>query len=99
MNEKGYSWPEAMLTLTIVLIIFGTLLPLATKTTAAIHTKKQLMRAAETAYHGSILFKAYGIDSGTHTIDDLNYNWKIGGNFVCVSYLVIDKEEEKCLDY
>ncbi|MFD1926574.1 hypothetical protein ACFSFY_00605 [Sporosarcina siberiensis] len=99
MNEKGYSWPEAMLTLLIVLIVFGTLLPLATKTTSFIHAKKQLMRAAETAYHGSILYKAYRIDSGTHTIEDLNYDWKIDDNSVCVSYLVIDKEEEKCVDY
>ena len=29
MNEEGYSWPEAILTLTIVIVIFGTLLPFA----------------------------------------------------------------------
>ena len=29
MNEGGYSWPEAILTLTIVIVIFGTLLPFA----------------------------------------------------------------------
>ena len=31
MNEGGYSWPEAILTLTIVIVIFGTLLPFASQ--------------------------------------------------------------------
>ena len=64
MNEGGYSWPEAILTLTIVMIIFGTLLPLASSMTSKLQMKKAQMYAAETAFQGAIYFKAYGLMEG-----------------------------------
>ena len=64
MNEGGYSWPEAILTLTIVMVIFGTLLPLASTMTSKLQMKKMQMYAAETALQGAIYFKAYGLTGG-----------------------------------
>ena len=61
MNEEGYSWPEAILTLTIVIVIFGTLLPFASLVTSKLQMKKAHMYAAETAHRGAIYFSAYGL--------------------------------------
>lgn len=52
MNEGGYSWSEAILTLMIVMTVFGTLLPLATTMTLKLQMKKSQMYAAETALQG-----------------------------------------------
>lgn len=98
MDEKGYSWPEALLTLTILLVVFGTLLPLATHMTSSLHQKKQTMRAAETAYQGMITYSAYGIRQGTRIIEDVTYDWLIEGDSICVSYVLVDKVAKKCVD-
>lgn len=98
MDEKGYSWPEAVLTLTILLVIFGTLLPLATHMTSILYQKKQSMRAAETAYQGMIIYNAYGIKEGTRIIEDATYDWLIEEDSICVSYVVGDKAAKKCVD-
>ena len=99
MDEKGYSWPETMLTLTIVIIIFGTLLPLATKLTTVLYNKEQSMRATETAYQGSILYNTYGINEGTRSVEGSSYNWLIEREAICVTYLVDDKAAIKCVNY
>ena len=86
MDEGGYSWPEAILTLTIVIIIFGTLLPFATKVTSKLQMKKAQMHATETAYQGAIYFNAYGMKEGITSIEGVNYDWTVEGHSVCVSY-------------
>ena len=99
MGEKGYSWPEAMLTLTILIVIFGTLLPLATNITSLLHNKHHSMRAAETAYQGAITYSAYSIAEGTRSIDGVHYKWIVEENKICVSYIVSDEVNSKCVDY
>ena len=97
MNEGGYSWPEAILTLTIVIVIFGTLLPFASTVTMKLQMKKVDMYAAETAYQGAIYFNAYGLEEGVRQIDGVDYDWTIAGQSVCVSYKVADKVFNKCV--
>ena len=63
-NENGYSWPESMLTLVIVTVIFGTLLPLYSHMSTRLELKKLGMHAADSAYHGAILYKSYGMIVG-----------------------------------
>ena len=86
MNEKGYSWPEAILTLTILIVIFGTLLPLATKVATTLHNKKLSMYAGETAYQGAIYFSAYGFMEGVRFFDETQFDWIIKGKSICVTY-------------
>ncbi|MEK5038835.1 hypothetical protein [Sporosarcina sp. FSL K6-3457] len=97
MNEGGYSWSEAILTLMIVMTVFGTLLPLATTMTLKLQMKKSQMYAAETALQGAIYFKAYGLLEGGREIDGIDYDWSIEGQAVCVSYRVVDKDIRKCV--
>lgn len=97
MSEGGYSWPEAVLTLTIVIVIFGTLLPFSSIVTSKLHVKKAHMYAAETAYQGAIYFRAYGLMEGVRQVDGVDYDWTIDGQSVCVSYEIVEKVFNKCV--
>lgn len=97
MNEGGYSWPEAILTLTIVIVIFGTLLPFATTVTSKLQIKKAQMYAAETALQGAIYFSSYGLREGVRQVEGVDYEWVINGQSVCVSYMIVDKAFSKCV--
>ncbi|MHA6259504.1 hypothetical protein ACXYMX_06250 [Sporosarcina sp. CAU 1771] len=98
MDENGFSFVEALLTLTILITVFGSLLPFASHMTSVLIQKKQAMRAAETAYQGMILYSAYGIELGSRTIEDDSYDWIIDGNTICVYYITDQKEAMKCVD-
>ncbi|WP_203246922.1 hypothetical protein [Sporosarcina beigongshangi] len=97
MNEGGYSWSEAILTLTIVMVIFGSLLPLATTMTSKLQMKKMQMYAAETALQGAIYFKAHGLTAGYRQVDEVDYHWSIEGQAVCVSYHMVEQPIRKCV--
>ncbi len=97
MNEKGYSWLEAILALTVIVIVFGTLLPLATNMTTMLFNKKIMMNAAETIYHGAILYKSYGINEGVHHIDGYAYEWVVKAQSICVSYKLDGEVQTKCV--
>ena len=99
MDEKGYSWPEAVLTLTIIVVIFSTLLPLATKMTTTLHNKKIAMHAAETAYKGTIAYHAYGVREGEQSIEGIQFNWIVHGHSICVSYSPSTEVVTTCVDY
>ncbi|MGN7387822.1 hypothetical protein [Sporosarcina sp. SAFN-015] len=96
-NEKGYSWPESILSLVILTVIFGTLLPLYSHASTRLEMKKLGMHAAESAYHGAILYQAYGLIAGENHIDKTIYRWSVQGEGICVSYQFIEREFEKCI--
>ncbi|MFS0575200.1 hypothetical protein AB1K83_06185 [Sporosarcina sp. 179-K 3D1 HS] len=96
MNDKGYSWPEAILTLTIAFVIFGTLLPFGAHMSFKLYEKKKTMHAMEVALKGAILYQAYGGMAGTIHIEDVSYDWKVSEEVVCVSYDHAGKVEMKC---
>ncbi|MCG7336367.1 hypothetical protein MHZ95_13950 [Sporosarcina sp. ACRSM] len=97
MNEEGYSWPEAILTLSVIMMVFYTLLPLATAMTIRLHLNKLEMYAAETALQGAISFHAYGLIEGSRQFEEVDYQWVIEGQAVCVSYLVNEEKKMKCV--
>ena len=97
MNEEGYSWPEALLTLAIVMLIFGTLLPFASAITAQLQLKKLEMYAAETALQGAVYFKAHGLTGGIRRFEKVDFHWAIEGQSICVSYKPEVEELIKCV--
>ncbi|MGG0642890.1 hypothetical protein ABE021_02935 [Sporosarcina gallistercoris] len=86
MNESGYSWPEAMLTLTIMVVIFSTLLPLSFRMLSGLEHKKHEMRAKETLYQGALLYKTYGISEGVRTEEGIDYEWSAENGQLCVTF-------------
>lgn len=98
-NEKGYSWPESILSLVIITVIFGTLLPLYSHMSSRLEVKRLGMHAAESAYHGAILYRAYGMVAGTNRIEKTLYNWSVDSEGICVTYHYIEKKFEKCIAF
>lgn len=98
MNEKGQSWPEAMLSLLVVLVIFGSLLPMANILTSSVTEKKQAMIATQTAYQAAILYKSSGQTTGHRSHEDLHYNWTISDRQICVAYDIQQIENQRCVN-
>lgn len=96
MNESGYSWPETILTLTIMMVVFSTLLPFSFQMLAGLESKKQDMRAKETMYQAAILYTNYGITSGMRKEDATEYSWFADGDRLCVSYLNNNNKLKVC---
>ena len=94
-NEKGYSWPESILSLVIVTVIFGTLLPLYSHMSERLEMKRLGMHAAESAYHGAILYNSYGMMAGANRIDGTIFNWSVENEGICVTYQFIEQEFRK----
>ncbi|MDV6377894.1 hypothetical protein ORD22_06410 [Sporosarcina sp. GW1-11] len=86
MNEKGQSWPEAMLSLAIIMIIFSSLLPMAMKLTTSVVAKKHMMIAAQTSYQAAIHYRASGQMAGVRTHEELEYQWTVNNEEICVIY-------------
>lgn len=97
MNEKGYSWPEAILTLGIMVVIFGSLLPFASVMIDKLNDKKLAMYAAETAMQATIVWRMHGVFEGNRIMDDVVFEWVIVEHGICVEYLSRDKVEKKCI--
>ncbi|MCM3757010.1 hypothetical protein M3197_05850 [Sporosarcina aquimarina] len=96
MNESGYSWPEAILTLTIMMVIFSALLPLSFRMLSGLENKKHEMRAKETMYQGALLYTSYGISGGVRTEEGTEYEWTVVNNRLCVNYPTSNKTEMIC---
>lgn len=98
MNEKGQSWPEAMLSLFIVMTIFGSLLPMSTKLTAVLDSKKQSAIAAETGYQAAVHYRTHGRLAGSRVHEGRTYDWVVSAASICVTYASVQKEEYKCIE-
>ncbi|MBB4825711.1 hypothetical protein HNO89_002947 [Sporosarcina luteola] len=96
MNDRGYSWPEALLVLLLTTVIFGTLLPFATKMAVDLANKKKVMLAARTAYQGAIIHSAYGTIFGVEEVEGTQFEWIIHGMSVCVTYTNLGEDIRLC---
>ena len=67
--------------------------------TTMLYDKKLAMHAAETLYHGAILYNSYGINEGVLRIDGDSYEWVVKTQSICVSYKLDGEVMTKCIDY
>ena len=96
MTESGYSWPEAMLALLIMMLVFSTLLPLSVQMLAGLDEKKYEMWAKETMYQGALLYTSYGIMSGIRVEQGMEYRWTANKDQLCVQYMRKETNETLC---
>ncbi|GKV64598.1 MULTISPECIES: hypothetical protein [unclassified Sporosarcina] len=99
MDEKGHSWPEAMLSLVIIMVIFSSLLPMASHLTLAIQMKKHTMIAAETSFQAAIHYRTGGQEAGVRTHEGRDYRWTVMLNEICVEYDEQHGQQSKCVAY
>ncbi|MFF3101850.1 hypothetical protein [Viridibacillus arvi] len=96
-NDKGNALPETLLTLVIILTIFGTLLPVLQMMKGTLSDKKMAMYAAETAYQASQRVEQGEQLQGSRTIESVNYRWYFMNNEVCVFYENLKGQQQKCI--
>jgi hypothetical protein len=99
MNERGNSFVEAMLSLMIMLLIFGTLLPLFQTLNEKKITMEKRYHAHRVAYY--VVVKQLMSDkpaSGTMTYDGERYHWAGDRQRMCVSYEVFREQQQVCFE-
>ena len=57
------------------------------------------MHAAETMYHGAILYKSSGKTKGNREVEGVQFDWVITDQLICVSYQPENEMIEKCLHH
>ncbi|RNF41286.1 hypothetical protein [Planococcus salinus] len=74
-----------MLSLFIVMLLFGAVLPVSQQLQESLQLKKERVAAYETMYEGAKEMKASGSAEGERLVDGVVYSWAIGVS-VCVEY-------------
>ncbi|HLR11185.1 MAG TPA: hypothetical protein VK120_07340 [Sporosarcina sp.] len=95
-NEHGYSWTEAILTLFVLMTIFGTLVPVAVQMQQKLFSKKIETIASELLVQSAIQYDAYGQTFGSDYRNEILFQWEYVNDQLCVSYLLEETEYHLC---
>lgn len=79
------SWAETMLSLLIIMMLFGTLLPIMQKMQGTLADKQLRLTAYETMHEAAKTIKATGVSSGRRTVNSVQFNWEYSSG-LCVVY-------------
>ncbi|HSJ36609.1 MAG TPA: hypothetical protein VK945_00170 [Planococcus sp. (in: firmicutes)] len=85
LDEKGISWAETMLSLMIIFMLFGTLLPLMQKMQQTLDDKQMRTTAYETMHEAAKTIRATGESYGQRTVNGTVYAWEFETS-LCVNY-------------
>lgn len=89
---------ETLLTVVIVLIITGSLVPLTYKLKATLYNQKLELHASETAFEAAKLIQSKYVFSGTNSIEQNEYHWTYDGEQICVQFNNLSGERVKCIN-
>lgn len=86
-----------MLSLFMVFLIFGSLLPLAHDMQVRLELKKERLAAYETLHEAAKTIAATGIIEGQRSVNGTLYSWQADGH--CVDYVDFQgKQERLCIE-
>ncbi|WP_033541940.1 hypothetical protein [Planococcus sp. CAU13] len=74
-----------MLSLLIIMMLFGTLVPTFQKMQETLHEKQLQLTAYETMHDAAKIIKATGAVSGQRIVNGVQFSW-VYGTGLCVSY-------------
>lgn len=97
-NEKGYSFVEMILTISILFLLFGTLLPLVNHMKFNLAEKKVELHVAIAKNQAATKIKN-GEISGEIILESMSYSWQWEDPALCVSYNFFGELEESCEIY
>jgi len=89
--------PESLLTLVILVLIFGTLLPFYYHLETSLYKKKLSWHAAEAAFYAAGNIKKFQKYEGQTIIDGITYYWEGDEHQICIRYSGI-QEERLCIN-
>lgn len=85
-SELGFSLIETVLTLSILMLIFGTLLPISYQMMIKLSEEKQDVHVAVVSNQAAIE-RSKGVSKGSRVIDQVNYEWEWQIRTLCIQYL------------
>ncbi|MFX3674370.1 MAG: hypothetical protein ACE3JQ_07985 [Paenisporosarcina sp.] len=97
-NEHGFSFVETILTVSILMLLFGTLLPLSYQMMSKLSERKQEMHVAFVSHQAAIK-RTKGKFTGSRVLDNVQYNWQWETKTLCISYLRIGVPFKSCETY
>ena len=98
MNCRGIAFVETLLTLAIILVITGSLIPLSYQLKSTLYNQKLELYASETALEAAKQIKAQLRFSGVKTIEKNEYQWTYDGEQICVQFQNLSGEQVKCIN-
>ncbi|MGI2326591.1 hypothetical protein [Planococcus sp. YIM B11945] len=85
LNEKGISWAETMVSLLMLFILFGSLLPIMQHMHQSLQLKKERVAAYETLHEAAKEIHSEQVRTGARTVNGVVYTWEKTEN-LCVAY-------------
>ena len=97
LNSKGVSWAETMVSLFMVFIIFGSLLPAMLSIQQSLQEKKERTSAFETLHEAARKISSTGVLRGQRTVNGIVYSWEMADQH-CVDYADFKgRQEQLCI--
>ncbi|WP_017380090.1 hypothetical protein [Paenisporosarcina sp. TG-14] len=97
-NNQGFSFVETILTVSILFLIFGTLMPFTNLMKLQLAEKREALHVAITKNQAATAIKNGDI-SGVVILDDVGYVWEWSSPILCVNYVIFEVSYESCDTY
>lgn len=97
LQNKGFSFIEALFAITLIFFIAAYLLPQFPKLEKAAFLQRLEMYASEVALNGAKLVRDYGITKGQFEIDQIMYDWHYNAGEICVTYTFEKEMYKRCV--
>lgn len=97
MNERGISFVETLLAMSILFLLTLTLIPLTYQMQAKVQKRVASYYASEVAYNGALLVQRYGVIEGTQQLNNILYEWRYDGQAICTKYRFDEEIFERCV--
>ena len=94
-KDSGFSFVETILTVSILFLLFGTLLPLTNQMLMRLEDKKVSLHIAIAKSQAATSIQK-GKLSGVVTIEGNDFTWEFKSPILCVNYSLIDVGYESC---
>lgn len=98
MNSKGTSFVETLLSISILFVITGSLIPLSYNMKSTLYNKKLELYASETAYEAAKMIHNGYKSNGVKVIDNVEFNWFYDGRQICIEFTNLNGERKKCIN-
>lgn len=97
MNERGISFVETLLAVSVLFLLTFTLIPFTYEMKATMQKQIASYYASEVSYNGALFVSKYGILQGTQQMNEIFYEWHYDGRGICTTYHFQEEEIERCI--
>ncbi len=96
-NSEGFSWPETVLSLSIIFIITTTILPFLNYMVVHLEDKKRDYHSSLAMYEAAKMYIVENISTGVMQVDGVMYSYEVSDASICIDYEGMREEQRKCV--